>query len=249
MEWGSNRRTHDVPWRASRCVGLLAAICALALAGCNSDNQNLSVAQPRGATVAFDSVDGLPPAQFQKLVQNLNDEAQTRHLAVISREQSSVYRVRGYLAVKVAKRQTTVAWVWDVYDQDEHRALRISGEETTKVRHRDVWSAADDAMLRRIANASMEQLAVFLISPEVAPGAAPPTADPQVAMADTAVSSPESAGIFRMQRPQIDPAPTDMADAVSGTENTEAVPAPRRRPSAAAVLSERETVKLSALSR
>ena len=225
MEWGSNRRTVDVPWRTSRCVGLLAAICALALAGCNSDNQNLSVAQPRGATVAFNSVDGLPPAQFQKLVQDLNDEAQTRRLAVISREQSSVYRVRGYLAVKVAKRQTTVAWVWDVYDQDEHRALRISGEETTKVRHRDVWSAADDAMLRRIAHASMEQLAVFLISPEVAPGAAPPTTDPQVAMADTAVSSPEAAGIFRMQRPQIDPAPTDMADAVSGTENTEAVPA------------------------
>jgi hypothetical protein len=90
-----------------------------------SDGQALSPAQPRGATVAFDSLDGLPPGQFRKLVQNLNEEVQARRLAVISREQSSAYRVRGYLAVKVAKHQTTVSWVWDVFDQDEHRALRI----------------------------------------------------------------------------------------------------------------------------
>jgi hypothetical protein len=75
-------------------------IWALALAGCNPDGRALSPA--RGATVAFDSLDGLPPGQFQKLVQNLNEEAQVRRLAVISREQSSAYRVRGYLAVKEA---------------------------------------------------------------------------------------------------------------------------------------------------
>ena len=94
------------------------------------------------------SLDGLPPGQFQKLVRDLNDEAQSRRLAVISREQPSAYRVRGYLAVKVTKRQTTVSWVWDVFDQEEQRALRISGEETAKVRHRDAWAAADDAMLQ-----------------------------------------------------------------------------------------------------
>ena len=82
--------------------------------------------------------------------------------AVISREQPSAYRVRGYLAATVAKHQTTISWVWDVFDQDEHRALRISGEETAKVRHKDAWAAADDAMLQRIAQSSMEQLAAFL---------------------------------------------------------------------------------------
>jgi hypothetical protein len=89
-----------------------------------SDGQALSPAQPRGATVAFDSLDGLPPGQFRKLVQNLNEEVQARRLAVISREQSSAYRVRGYLAVKVAKHQTTVSWVWDVYDHDVSMMLR-----------------------------------------------------------------------------------------------------------------------------
>jgi hypothetical protein len=79
------------------------------------------------------------------MVGDLNEEAQSRRLAVISREQPSAYRVRGYLAVKVGKRQTTVAWVWDVFDQSEQRVLRISGEETAKVRNRDAWAAADDA--------------------------------------------------------------------------------------------------------
>src|SRR5499426_2350338 len=162
MEWGSGRRTTGELRRVGRLGSLFSIVCALALAGCNPDNQSLSAAQPRGATVAFDSLDGLPPGQFQKLVGDLNEEAQTRRLAVISREQSSAYRVRGYLAVKVTKHQTTVSWVWDVFDQDEHRVLRISGEETANVRYRDAWAAADDAMLSRIAHNSMERLATFL---------------------------------------------------------------------------------------
>jgi hypothetical protein len=212
MEWGSGRRTTGEVWRVGCLGSLLTIVCALALAGCNPDNQGLSAAQPRGATVAFDSLDGLPPGQFQKLVGNLNEEAQSRRLAVISREQTSAYRVRGYLAVKVTKRQTTVAWVWDVFDQNEQRVLRISGEETAKVRNRDAWAAADDAMLRRIAGTSMEQLAAFLTAPEVAPGTAPSLAEPQVAMAAPAESSPEAAGIFRVSRPDpIQPSATDPA--------------------------------------
>jgi hypothetical protein len=187
----------------------LVSACALTLAACNPDSQAVSAAQPRGATVAFESVDGLPPGQFKKLVQDLNDEAQGRRLAVISREQSAVYRVRGYLAVKITKHQTTVSWVWDVFDQEENRTLRISGEETAKVRHRDAWAAADDAMLRRIARTSMEQLAVFLTSPEVAPGTSPSAPEAQVAMAAPHESSPEAAGIFRVSRPQADPISTN----------------------------------------
>ncbi|HXZ22422.1 MAG TPA: hypothetical protein VEH78_06630 [Pseudolabrys sp.] len=216
------------------------------LAGCNPDNQSLSAAQPRGATVAFDSVDGLPPHQFQKLVQDLNDEAQARRLAVISREQSSAYRVRGYLAVKVTKHQTTVSWVWDVFDREENRALRISGEETAKARHRDAWAVADDAMLRRIARSSMEQLAAFLTSPEVAPGTSPPPTEAQVALADHYESSPEAAGIFRMSTPLADPILADGAEASPDTVNAEPAQLPRSRPAAPPALSEHATLTLAA---
>jgi hypothetical protein len=219
----------------------LATGCALLLAGCNGDNQSLSIAQPRGASVAFDSLDGLPPGQFQKLVRNLNDEAQARRLAVISREQPSAYRVRGYLAVKVSKHQTTVAWVWDVFDQEEHRALRISGEEIAKVRHRDAWTAADDAMLGRIASNSMEQLAAFLTSPEVAPGASPPISEPQVAMAGSHDSSPEAAGIFRIFQPVADPIQPAPAEPATGDK-----PRGRGTESSATSAADRETLALAA---
>jgi hypothetical protein len=247
MEWSLGRRAISATWRVPHLGGLLAAACALALSGCNPDNQAVSIVQPRGATVAFDSVDGLPPAQFQKLVQDLNNEAQVRRLAVISREQPSAFRVRGYLAVKVTKRQTTVTWVWDVFDQDENRALRISGEETAKVRHRDAWAAADDAMLRQIARASMDQLATFLTSPEVAPGSAPAGTEPQVAMASPIESSPEAAGIFG--RPSTDPVAADASEAAASADGAKPVPLPRRRTTVSAAPSERETLASAVSSR
>ena len=247
MEWSGRRHAAGVACFVRSPGCLLAVTCAVMLAGCNPDNQAVSAAQPRGATVAFESVDGLPPGQFRKFVQDLNDEAQSRRLAVISREQSSTYRVRGYLAVKVMKHQTIVTWVWDVFDQDEHRALRISGEETAKVRHRDAWAAADDAMLGRIARASMEQLADFLTSPEVAPGTAPSSPEPQVAMTNPGESTPEAAGIFRVFQAQADPASTGAAVTAPGDGEASPVPLPRRRP--AAILSARESLTVADTSR
>jgi hypothetical protein len=233
--------------RAARCVSrLVAAVCAMVLAACSPDDRPGALAdQPRGATVAFESIDGLPPGQFRELVQALNNEAQTRRLAVMSRESPSAYRVRGYLAAKVAKRETTISWVWDVFDRDDHRALRIAGEETAKGRHRDAWSAADDAMLRRIAGSSMDQLAAFLTSPEVAPST--PDTEPRMALAGTQDSSPETAGIFRIFQRNADQGPIDAA-AVPAVSAAGPVPLPPRRPPSDTTLSARETLTLAAAS-
>src|SRR4029078_12801370 len=239
MEQRGSHRVRGVR-RVWHIAGLLTV--ALALGACNPDSQGVSAQQPRGATVAFDSLDGLPPSQFQRLVKNLNDEAQSRRLAVISREQPSAYRVRGYLAAAVAKHQTKISWVWDVFAQAAHRAVSISGEQTAKVRHKDAWTAADDAMLRRIAQSSMEQLAAFLTSSE-APREPAPAAEPQIALVGPSDSSPEAAGIFRIFRPQADPISTASAEP-SGEDEAAPVPLPRRRP--AALLSSRETLTLAA---
>ncbi len=199
--------------RVPRPILLLAAACATALGGCTFEgNPSISAAQPRGATVAFESIDGPPAGQFQKLVQDLNDEAQSRRLAVISRDSPAAYRVRGYVAAKVIKGQTSITWVWDVFDAGEHRVLRIDGEETVKSHHRDAWAAADDAMLRRIARSSIEQIAAFLISPEVAPNGPATAGAPEVAFRGTRDAAPEAAGIFHVPRPHADPIAAKSAD-------------------------------------
>src|SRR5581483_6887976 len=98
---------------------------ACGLGGCTTDGRpGLANAAPRGS-IAFESIDGPPSGVFQKLVQSLDAEAQTRNVAIASRESPAAYRVRGYLAAHVVRGKTSIAWVWDVYDAQQQRALRV----------------------------------------------------------------------------------------------------------------------------
>jgi len=164
--------------------GLLAVAAMLGLCGCAASPQ-APAASVHGPTVAFDSIDGPPETIFSQLVQDLGDEALARQMAIVSHDMPAQYRVRGYLAALVSKRRTTViAWVWDVYDANQQRALRITGEEPASSSGHGTWAAADDQVLRRIAKVSMERLASFLVAPPetpAAPPAAPDSRDPRVA--------------------------------------------------------------------
>jgi hypothetical protein len=169
-------------------VGLAAAtLVSLCVAGCATAPQAPAAyasASVRGPTVAFDSIDGPPETIFQQLVQDLSDEAAARQMAVVSRDAPAQYRVRGYLAAIVNKqRATVISWVWDVYDASQQRALRISGEEPASRSGRGTWAAADEQVLRRIAKAGMDRLAVFLAAPDAQPAtpATPDSRGPNVA--------------------------------------------------------------------
>jgi hypothetical protein len=83
---------------------LVAAAGAMALTACNlGDHPSALTGQPRGATVAFESIKGesikgLPPGQFYELVQALNNGAQTPGPAIMSRESTSAYRARAVIS-------------------------------------------------------------------------------------------------------------------------------------------------------
>jgi hypothetical protein len=172
----------------------LTMAAALLLAGCQTAQQGPAAAvQPRGASVAFDSIDGLPPYQFHTLVEELNREAQSRQVAVQSRLRPAAYTVKGYFAETVERGRATVTWVWDVFDRDERRALRISGSAPAQGRD---WNAADARLLQKIAQNSMDELAGFLNAPANATDAPPPPTGPALALASD--GSPEAAGIFRV---------------------------------------------------
>ena len=104
-----------------------------------------------GASIAFESIDGPPVAVFQNLVTTLSAEATARQVLVVSRAGQPAYRIRGYLAAIVAGGRSHISWVWDVYDADKRRVLRISGEETAGRPGANAWAAADEQMVRRIA--------------------------------------------------------------------------------------------------
>ncbi len=178
-------------------------IAGLLLAGCSVNGVTNASLSPRGGTtVAFESIDGLPRGQFQKLVKALTEEADARQISVVTRESSATFRARGYASAHLRGKQTVIAWVWDIYDADKQRAVRISGEEKATSTQRG-WPAADDATLKRIARDSIDQLAAFLTNPgQPTPAPAPRTPSDGVVIADGSGAANDAIG--SVPRPGLD---------------------------------------------
>ncbi|MCP3394657.1 hypothetical protein NLM27_38545 [Bradyrhizobium sp. CCGB12] len=171
----------------SRVLAVMLLAAATVLAGCaggNAPSNSYAMAPSggSGATVAFESIDGPPPQVFDRMVGVLDSESKLRSLSVVSREGTAAYRVRSYLSAQVVRGKTVIAWVWDVYDANQQRALRLSGEEPTSTKGgRDPWGAADDLVLRKIAQAGFSGLSNMINGTPDAPGAAPGLRGPAVA--------------------------------------------------------------------
>jgi hypothetical protein len=178
------------------------ALCLLA-AGCGSLGQTPGLsAQARDVSIAFESIDGVPRDISQKLVRDLNEEASALRIAVVPSGSEASYRLRGYLATRPEGSTTAIAWAWDVYDADLHRAFRLSGEERAGApagRH-DNWAAADETLLRRIARTGMEQLvgfAAFAPAPVVPAPAPAERSGAAVASRDDSEPDPAAAAPHR----------------------------------------------------
>ena len=171
----------------SRVLAVMLLAAATALGGCAggggaANSYAMAPSAGSGATVAFESIDGPPPQVFDRMVGVLDSESKLRSLAVVSREGAAAYRVRSYLSAQVVRGKTVIAWVWDVYDANQQRALRLSGEELTSAKGgRDPWGAADDLVLRKIAQAGFSGLSNMINGTPEAPSAAPGLRGPAVA--------------------------------------------------------------------
>jgi len=173
----------------SRVLAVMLLAAATALGGCAggggaANSYAMAPSAGSGATVAFESIDGPPPQVFDRMVGVLDSESKLRSLSVVSREGSAAYRVRSYLSAQIVRGRTVIAWVWDVYDANQQRALRLSGEEPTASKGgRDPWGAADDLVLRKIAQAGFSGLSNMINGTPEAPNAAPGLRGPAVASA------------------------------------------------------------------
>src|SRR5258705_4318468 len=178
-------RTSRAMSRAAVAAALLAA-CVLGGCASGGAGSGAFAMAGGGSSVAFESIDGPPPQVFDRMVGVLDSESKLRNLAIVSREGAASHRVRSYLSAQVVRGRTMIAWVWDVYDANQQRALRLSGEEPAGKAGRDAWAAADDMVLRKIAQAGLSGLSSMingiqadLPSPVPAPARrGPPVATP-----------------------------------------------------------------------
>jgi hypothetical protein len=187
--------------RIAPCTAVALALLAIAcgLGGCAGGvaaSGSFAMAGGSGATVAFESIDGPPPQVFDRMVGVLDSESKLRSLQVVSREVAASYRVKSYLAAQVSRGQATIAWVWDVYDSGQQRALRLSGEEPAGKAGRDAWNGADDLVLRRIAQAGFSGLSAMINGTAPAdappPSATPDRRGPAVASAEELSPAPDA---------------------------------------------------------
>jgi hypothetical protein len=133
---------------------------------------------------------------FDRMVSVLDSESKLRNLSIVSRESGASYRVRSYLSAQVVRGKTMIAWVWDVYDSNQQRALRLSGEEPAGKAGREAWAAADDLVLRKIAQAGLSGLSGMINgTPEAPPAPQPGRSGPTVASADQAAPAADAFGV------------------------------------------------------
>jgi hypothetical protein len=181
-------------------------VVAAALGGCAGGGATtgggsfaMATSAGGGATVAFESIDGPPPQVFDRMVSVLDSESKLRNLSLVSREGRAAYRVRGYLSAQVVRGKTVIAWVWDVYDNNQQRALRLSGEEAAGKAGRDAWAAADDLVLRKIAQAGLSGLSGMINgTPDAAPAPGLARGGPAVASAADPAPAQDAASVVAL---------------------------------------------------
>jgi len=200
------REASDHQFQTGTVVRAAIAVTWLAIAGvlggCAAgggavDSYAMATPASGGATVAFESIDGPPPQVFDRMVGVLDSESKLRSLSVVSRQGTAAYRVRSYLSAQVVRGRTMISWVWDVYDSNQQRALRLSGEEPAGKAGRDAWAAADDLVLRKIAQAGLSGLSSMINGGPAdgpAPAPAPELRGPTVASAPAAASETVALG-------------------------------------------------------
>jgi hypothetical protein len=199
------RDTVSTLFRASRSAprAAIAAVLltmASGLGGCAGGGAGIgafAMASGGSATVAFESIDGPPPQVFDRMVSVLDSESKLRSLQIVTREGSAAYRVRSYLSAQVSHGRTAIAWVWDVYDRDQQRALRLSGAEPAGKAGRDPWAMADDLVLRRIAQAGLSGLSGMIneTAPADTPQSVPAPGQRGPAVASVETPSPATGEI------------------------------------------------------
>ncbi|CAN5294190.1 hypothetical protein BH10PSE8_BH10PSE8_11720 [soil metagenome] len=151
-----------------RLSGLvLGSSVALALAGCQ---ETTTASRPRveapGVPVSVQSISGAPDAVTTRFAGLLGEAAAERRMEIVPGDKPARFRVRGYLTAQPTEDgQTSLAFVWDVYDEAKKRAQRVQGESLgRRGGTSDPWSGVDQTIVAKAAAESMDAIASFLVT-------------------------------------------------------------------------------------
>ncbi|MER2534284.1 MAG: hypothetical protein ABTQ31_03880 [Rhizobiaceae bacterium] len=171
------------PAAAVSCLAMLAAACTSSQDVLNPSAVAASPPSP-GQTPPSDapaSVAAIPPAVASRtrlridpivgasveaaapLTERLAGQARARGLGIAgSADQTATHVLKGYFSAMTEGRQTTVIYVWDVYDPSGNRLHRINGQQAVASNGAEGWAGVSAQTMQAIADTTVNQLAGWL---------------------------------------------------------------------------------------
>ena len=98
------------------------------------------------------------------LTAELQTRARQRGITLAgSQDQTATHVLKGYFSAMSEGKDTTVIYVWDVYDPSGNRLHRINGQKKApSVNGADSWKAVAPATMQAIADQTIDQFAAWL---------------------------------------------------------------------------------------
>jgi hypothetical protein len=98
------------------------------------------------------------------LTERLNVRARERGITLVgSSDTSATHILKGYFSVLTEGKDTTVVYVWDVYDPAGNRLHRINGQQKAPtIEGGKGWAAVAPATMQAVADSTIEQLVAWV---------------------------------------------------------------------------------------
>jgi hypothetical protein len=122
-----------------------------------------SAAIATNARIQFAPIVGTSVEAASVLSERLASRARERGIALArSSDTATTHVLKGYFTPLSEGKETTVIYVWDVYDPAGNRVHRITGQQKAPSGGSEGWSAVSPATMQTIADATIDQLATWL---------------------------------------------------------------------------------------
>jgi hypothetical protein len=122
-----------------------------------------SAAVAANARIQFAPIVGTSVEAATTLSQRLSTRARERGIVLAhSNDPATTHVLKGYFTPLAEGKETTVIYVWDVYDPAGNRVHRITGQQKAPSGDGDGWSSVSSSTMQTIADATIDQLIAWL---------------------------------------------------------------------------------------
>jgi hypothetical protein len=122
-----------------------------------------SAAVAANARIQFAPIVGTSVEAATTLSQRLSTRARERGIVLArSNDPATTHVLKGYFTPLAEGKETTVIYVWDVYDPAGNRVHRITGQQKAPSGGGDGWSSVSSSTMQTIADATIDQLIIWL---------------------------------------------------------------------------------------